>query len=100
VLQGREIRLITVDEIRCFRADHKYVAVVTAAESYISTPLKDPLQRLDAACFWQVYRGTIVNLNAVCCLNKDGDGRLSLHLKQRPETFRWAAPSRRALGQR
>jgi len=88
VLQGREIRLITVDEICYFRADHKYVAVVTAdAEAYISTPLRELLQRLDPACFWQVHRGTIVNLHAVRCLNKDGDGRLSLHLKQRPETL-------------
>lgn len=92
VLQGREIRLITVDEICYFRADHKYVAVVTAeAEAYISTPLRELLQRLDPACFWQVHRGTIVNLNAVRCLHKDGDGRLSLHLKQRPETLQVGA---------
>lgn len=88
VLQGREIRLITVDEICYFRADHKYVAVVTAeAEALISTPLKDLLPRLDPAVFWQVHRGTIVNLHAVRALSRDDSGRLSLHLKHRRETL-------------
>ena len=42
VLSGREIRFITVDEICYFRADSKYVAVVTAEdEALISKPLKD-----------------------------------------------------------
>jgi DNA-binding LytR/AlgR family response regulator len=89
VPHGRDIRLITVEEICYFRADNKYVAVVTAGgESLISTPLKDLLPRLDPTVFWQVHRGTIVNLNAVRSLSRDGEGRLTLHLKQRTETLK------------
>lgn len=92
VLHGREIRLITVEDICYFRADNKYVAVVTAeGESLISTPLKDLLARLDPAVFWQVHRGTVVNVNAVKSLSREIDGRLTLHLKQRTETLKVGA---------
>lgn len=88
-LHGREIRLIAVEDICYLRADHKYVAIVTAdGESLISTPLKDLLARLDPAVFWQVHRGTVVNLNAVRSLSRELDGRLTLHLKQRAETLK------------
>jgi DNA-binding LytR/AlgR family response regulator len=88
VLNGREIRLITVEDICYFRADHKYVAVVTeSGESLITTPLKDLLDRLDPEVFWQVHRGTVVNLNAVRSISRGLDGRLTLHLKQRRETL-------------
>ena len=65
------------------------MAVVTAdGESLISTPLKDLLAKLDPALFWQVHRGTVVNLSAVRSLSRDIDGYLSLHLKHRPETLK------------
>src|SRR6185369_5313599 len=42
VLNGRDIQLITVEDICYFRADNKYIAVVTATgESLITTPLKE-----------------------------------------------------------
>lgn len=88
VLQGRDIRLITVDDICYFRADSKYVAVVTVdGEALISTPLKELLAKLDPAVFWQVHRGSVVNLNAVHSLSRGSDGRLSLNLQQRPEAL-------------
>ena len=41
VQRGRELQLITVEDVAYFRADHKYVAVVTADnEALISVPLK------------------------------------------------------------
>jgi DNA-binding LytR/AlgR family response regulator len=91
-LHGREIRLIAVEDICYLRADHKYVAIVTAdGESLISTPLKDLLARLDPTVFWQVHRGTVVNLNAVRSLSRELDGRLTLHLKQHAETLKVGA---------
>ena len=93
VLKGRELRLIPVEEICYFRADNKYVSVVTAeGEWLIGTSLKDLLAKLDPAVFWQVHRGTVVNLNAVRSLSREGDGRMSLHLKQRSETLAVGAP--------
>ena len=88
VLHGREIRLIMVEEICYFRADNKYVAVVTASgESLIATPLKELLERLDPDVFWQVHRGTIVNVNAIRSISRGVDGRLTLNLKQRTESL-------------
>lgn len=83
---GRDLQLIAVDEICYLRADHKYVAVVTAAqEALISASLKDLLARLDPASFWQIHRSTVVNIHAVRCISRDADGALTLQLKQRQE---------------
>lgn len=93
VQHGRELRLITVDEICYFRADHKYVAVVTAdGEHLISTPLKELLERLDPEVFWQVHRGTVVNVNAVRSIERGLGGRMTLHLKQRAEPLKVSPP--------
>jgi DNA-binding LytR/AlgR family response regulator len=89
---GRELRLITVDEICYLRADNKYVSVVTQdAEAIVSTPLKEFAQRLDAAVFWQVHRSTIVNVNAVRAVQRTVAGKLLLQLKTRPEKLEVSA---------
>jgi DNA-binding LytR/AlgR family response regulator len=88
VQQGRELQLIAVDEICYLRADHKYVAVVTAgSEALISTPLKDMLSRLDPGTFWQIHRSIVVNIRAVRSISRSPDGALTLHLKQRAESL-------------
>jgi len=89
---GRELRLITVEDICYFRADNKYVCVVTAeGEALISTPLKELLARLDPEVFWQVHRGTVVNVNAVRSVVRGLSGKLSLQLKQRAEKLEVSA---------
>lgn len=92
VLRGPDINLITVEDVCYFRADNKYIAVVTAEnESLITTPLKELLARLDPAVFWQIHRGVIVNINAVKSVRRALAGHLELKLKQRPETLRVSA---------
>jgi len=89
VLRGPDIHLITVEDICYFRADNKYIAVLTAeSESLITTPLKELVERLDPATFWQIHRGVIVNINAVKSVRRALGGHLELRLKQRPETLR------------
>jgi DNA-binding LytR/AlgR family response regulator len=83
---GRELRLITVDEISYFQADQKYVTVVTEeGQALITTPLKELLARLDPKQFWQIHRGTIVNVNAVRSVVRSVSGKLQLQLKARTE---------------
>ena len=83
---GRELRLITVEDISYFRADNKYVCVVSSdGEALISTPLKELMARLDPEVFWQVHRSTVVNVNAVRGVLRGLSGKLTLQLKQRPE---------------
>src|SRR5688572_67402 len=58
---GQNLRMITVDEICYFRADSKYTLVVTPdSESLIRRPIKDLLEELDPAVFWQIHRSTLV----------------------------------------
>jgi len=88
VQRGRELQLITVEDVAYFRADHKYVAVVTAdVEALISLPLKELVQRLDGEHFWQVHRSTIVNAHAIKSVGRTLSGKLSIALKNRPETL-------------
>jgi DNA-binding LytR/AlgR family response regulator len=89
---GRELRLITVEDICYFRADNKYVCIVTAdGEALVSTPLKELLARLDPAVFWQVHRSTVVNVNAVRSVLRGLSGKLQLQLKGRPEKLEVSA---------
>ena len=90
---GRETRLILIDDVAYFRADHKYTTVVTAeGEALLRTPLRELLPRLDAAHFKQIHRSTIVNLKAVAGILRDDSGRGTVRLKQRPETLTVSQP--------
>jgi len=92
VLQGRDIQFIAVDDVCYFRADNKYIAVVTAiGESLITTPLKELVARLDPGVFWQVHRGVVVNMHAVQSVRRSITGQLDLKLKARPEMLRVSA---------
>jgi len=82
---GSHLCLITVDEILFFQADSKYTLVVTAdAESVIRTPIQELARSLDPDVFWQIHRGTIVNLAAVAAVHRHANGTLELALKQHP----------------
>jgi len=92
VLHGRDVQLITVDDVCYFRADNKYIAVVTAeGESLITTPLRELVERLDPAVFWQIHRGVIVNVNAIKSVRRTWSTHLELRLKDRSETLRVSA---------
>lgn len=91
--QGRELRLITVEEICYFQADNKCTRVVTAEnESLIYRTIKELAEALDPSTFWQIHRGTIINIRYVSGILRDYRGRLSVKLKQRPEVLPVSAP--------
>ena len=90
---GRETKLIGIDEVLYFRAADKYTTVVTAdGEALLRTPIKDLLATLDAAQFKQIHRSTIVNLRAIASVARDEGGRGVLRLKARPETLAVSQP--------
>lgn len=90
---GKETRLILVDDVAYFRADHKYTTVVTAeGEALLRTPIKDLLPVLDPATFKQIHRSTIVNLKAIAGITRDDAGRGIARLRHRPETLSVSAP--------
>lgn len=85
---GNDVRLVAVDEICYFQATDKYTAVFTAdAELLIRTPIKELLEQLDRAQFWQVHRGTLVNVRQIVAARHDALGRVSLKLRERPESL-------------
>jgi len=91
--QGAELRLITIDEICYFQADNKYTLVVTPQqESLIRRPIKDLLQELDPARFWQIHRSTVINVNAIAGVSRDIGGHLRVKLKERKETLAVSDP--------
>jgi DNA-binding LytR/AlgR family response regulator len=86
--QGQELRLITVEEICYFQADNKYTLVVTPhQESLIRRPIKELAQELDPAMFWQIHRGTVINVSAIAGVHRDIGGQLRVKLKERKETL-------------
>ena len=93
VESGSRVRLVTVEEICYFCADTKYTRLVTTQrDALIRLTLKELLDALDPAEFWQIHRSTIVNVNAIAEVSRDVRGFPILHLKHRPETLAVSQP--------
>ena len=80
------IRLIPVEEIDYFKADDKYTLVMTKeGESLIRKSIKELVDKLDPGQFWQIHRGTIVNVARIDKMSRSITGRGILKLKERSE---------------
>jgi len=83
---GNTLRLVNVDDVIYFQADMKYTRVVMAeGEALVKKTLKELTAELDPRKFWQVHRGTIVNIAAIDSVSTDELGRREIALKGRPE---------------
>ena len=81
-LKGEVVQQIAVDDVLYFQASDKYTCVMTrAGESLIRTPLAELVDQLDPETFWQIHRGTVVNMNAVVSTRRDLGGRVFVKLK-------------------
>ena len=68
---GKQIRLIDVHDVLFFQSDTKYTRVVLAdSEALVKIALKDLLGGLDGERFWQIHRGTVVNVTAVAAVER------------------------------
>ena len=86
--QGGETRLVTMDEIVYFRSDNKYTLVATAdKEALIRISIRELAEQVDPALFWQIHRGTIVNVSYIAGVTRDMRGHMALRLKKRAETL-------------
>ena len=80
------IRLIPVEEADYFKAEDKYTLVITKdGESLIKKSIKELVQELDPGQFWQIHRGTIVNVSKIDKVSRSLTGRGILKLKGRSE---------------
>ncbi|HEY4999987.1 MAG TPA: LytTR family DNA-binding domain-containing protein, partial [Usitatibacter sp.] len=83
---GNTLKLINVEDVLYFRADTKYTRVVTSeGEALVKKSLRELVAELDPRSFWQVHRGTIVNIRAIASVTSDGESRREIALRGRPE---------------
>ena len=83
---GQTVHLVAVEEVCYFQSSDKYTAVYTRdAELLLRTPLKELIAQLDPDDFWQVHRGTVVNIKQVVSAHHDLLGKIALSLRDRAE---------------
>lgn len=83
---GQTVRLLSVDEAHYFQSADKYTTLYTHdAEGLLRTPLKELIMQLDPEQFWQVHRGTVVNVRQIVSAHHDLTGRVTLTLRDRSE---------------
>ncbi len=91
--QGSNLRLITVEEVFYFVSDNKYTLVVTGdGDHVIRKTIAELADELDPELFWQVHRGTIVNVNQIAAVHRKSSGALELRLKKTDRTLAVSAP--------
>ncbi len=90
---GNHLRLIPIDEVLFFQSDEKYTLVATREfDALIRTPIKELLEGVDTARFWQIHRSTIVNASAIEVVTRDERGQASVRVKGRKETLSVSRP--------
>jgi len=73
---GQGIQMIAVAEVLFFISDEKYTRVQTpTTEALIRKPIKELIDELDPAVFWQIHRSTLVNVKAIAGITRDFRGR-------------------------
>ena len=79
---GQSVRLVPVEDVLFFQSDEKYTRVVTAdGEVLIRKPIKELLDELDPARFWQVHRATVVNVDAIAAVRRGLKDQAEISLK-------------------
>jgi len=83
---GTTLKLVNVDDVIYFQSDTKYTRVVMRdGEALVRKSLRELADELDTRHFWQVHRGTIVNIRAIASVSTDAAGRREISLAGRPE---------------
>jgi DNA-binding LytR/AlgR family response regulator len=85
---GSNVRLIPVEEVLFFQSDEKYTRVVLCeSEALIRKPIKELLDELDPAKFWQIHRATIVNVDAIATVRRGLKDQAEISLRDHRETL-------------
>ncbi len=83
---GSGVQMIPVAEVLFFISDEKYTRVQTAGvEALIRKPIKELVDELDPAVFWQIHRSTLVNVKAIAGVGRDFRGRQIVSLRGHAE---------------
>jgi DNA-binding LytR/AlgR family response regulator len=83
---GATLRVIPTTDILFFRAEDKYTRVQTAGfEALIRKPIKELVDELDPAEFWQIHRAIVIRVDAVEQVGRDFRGHQVVKMKGRDE---------------
>ena len=83
---GQTIQMVAVEDVLYCVSDEKYTRVQTAKQEFlIRKPIKELVDELDPAIFWQIHRSTLVNAKAIAGVVRDERGRQTVSLKGRSE---------------
>jgi len=83
---GTSLRLIPTQDILFFRADDKYTRVQTEQfEALIRKPIKELVEELDPAEFWQIHRSTLVRVNAIAQVTRNAQSQQVVQVNGHPE---------------
>jgi DNA-binding LytR/AlgR family response regulator len=83
---GQSVHLVAAEDVCYLQSADKYTLLLTRdAEMLLRTPLKELIAQLDPQHFWQVHRGTIVNVRQIVSAHHDLIGKVTLTLRDRPE---------------
>lgn len=89
VLDRDCIQLVPIKHVFYMMACNKYTTVVTKNKEYcIRKPIKEIAMEVDPDQFWQIHRGTIVNVGCISKVSRSLTGRYLLKLKEREETLK------------
>ncbi|TAG77934.1 MAG: DNA-binding response regulator [Burkholderiales bacterium] len=90
---GSTLKLIDIKDVLFFNSDEKYTRVVTATEeALIRKPLRELLDEVDMNQFWQIHRGTIVNVSAIAGVTRDFRGDATVKVKGHSEQLKVSRP--------
>ncbi len=81
------IRLVPVDQIYYFQAEHKYVTVVHAGGSLLIEDSLNALEQEFADLFIRIHRKTLVAKQQIAALQKNEQGNFVLSLRNTDELF-------------
>ena len=83
---GQTIQMVAVEDVLYCVSDEKYTRVQTAQQEFlIRKPIKELVDELDPAKFWQIHRSTLVNVTAIAGVVRDERGRQLVAVKGRSE---------------
>ena len=83
---GQTIQMVAVEDVLYCVSDEKYTRVQTAQQEFlIRKPIKELVDELDPAIFWQIHRSTLVNVKAIAGVVRDERGRQAVTVKGRSE---------------
>jgi DNA-binding LytR/AlgR family response regulator len=79
---GNKLRFFPVNEICYCQSDGKYTRIVTADSSaLIRRTIQALCESLDPSRFWQIHRGTVVNVEQIDSVIRDEGGTMLVRLR-------------------